>query len=304
MDDEAVRGRVRELEAGLARLEGLPEGERDRVLATFTELHELYGETLRRMVERVLTAGGVQLLARVSEDELVGAMLVLHGLQPPSPVDIQSSSASPNGEVAVTISGPRSAEQSPPPESPEQRCELCSEPLEERHGHVVDVSARELLCSCRPCTILFDRPQAGGDHFRRVSERCEQVTLDLTDEDLAALGVPVEVAFITRNGASGAITAFYPSPAGATESEVDEELWRELEERNPDLASIEPDVEALLVNRRHDARDYWALGVDQCYRLVGMVREHWSGFTGGDEVWSEIDRFFEELRDRSAVPAR
>ena len=43
--------------------------------------------------------------------------------------------------------------------------------------------------------------------------------------------------------------------------------------------------------------------IDQCFRLVGIIRMHWKGFTGGTAVWEEIDRFFADL-GRMARPAR
>ena len=30
-----------------------------------------------------------------------------------------------------------------------------------------------------------------------------------------------------------------------------------------------------------------------CFALVGLVRTHWRGITGGAEVWRELDTFFE-----------
>ncbi len=62
------------------------------------------------------------------------------------------------------------------------------------------------------------------------------------------------------------------------------------------LASLEDDVEALLVHRARGAREQWLVPVDACYRLVAVVRTHWKGFGGGERVWSEIAAFFDELR--------
>src|SRR5262249_28192005 len=95
------------------------------------------------------------------------------------------------------------------------------------------------------------------------------------------------------------VVAVYPSPAGATESALPLEAWDELVAENPGLANLEPDVEALLVNRVGAARDYFRVGIDQCYRLAGIIRTRWSGFSGGTAVWDEIGRFFEELKRRS-----
>ena len=57
-------------------------------------------------------------------------------------------------------------------------------------------------------------------------------------------------------------------------------------------ATLEPDVEALLVNRIGEARECYRVGIDECYKLVGLIRTHWRGLSGGQAVWDEIGRFF------------
>jgi hypothetical protein len=105
------------------------------------------------------------------------------------------------------------------------------------------------------------------------------------------------MAFFFANSRAGRVMAFYPSPAGPTESLLELDTWDEIERANPALADVEPDVEALLVNRARGARDYFVVPIDDCYRLVALIRTHWRGFTGGSEVWDEIAGFFGELRD-------
>jgi hypothetical protein len=90
---------------------------------------------------------------------------------------------------------------------------------------------------------------------------------------------------------------------GATESLLELEAWQQLEDDNPVLASMELDVEALLVMRARGARRQWLVPMDDCFTLVGLIRSHWRGLTGGREVWDEISRFFDEL-DRRSRPAR
>ena len=97
--------------------------------------------------------------------------------------------------------------------------------------------------------------------------------------------------------------AYYPGPAGATESALTLPAWQELERANPVLATLAPDVEALLVNRARGARRYYLVPIEDPYRLVAVIRTRWRGFTGGREVWEEIDHFFADL-DRRARPAR
>jgi len=98
----------------------------------------------------------------------------------------------------------------------------------------------------------------------------------------------------------------YPSPAGATESLLSLESWNEIATVNPELQQMEPDVEALLANRIGHARgfteaEYYLLPIDQCFKLVGLIRSQWRGFSGGTEVWQEIGNYFAELKRTASV---
>lgn len=179
-----------------------------------------------------------------------------------------------------------------------ERCELCGETLPSSHAHLVDVAQRTLACACRACGLLFDD---GRGRYRRVPERC--VRLDgfvLDDAAWAALGVPVDVAFFFHSTAAGRVVGFYPSPAGAVESLLPLDAWAAVAAANPVLATMEPDVQALLVNRIRGAQATWLVPIDACYRLVGLVRTQWRGLAGGSEVWAAIARFFDELAERPA----
>ena len=90
--------------------------------------------------------------------------------------------------------------------------------------------------------------------------------------------------------------AFYPSPAGAMESLLTLENWEALTRANPLLNELEPDVEALLINRVEQTRAYYMVPVDVCYRLVGLLRSTWKGLSGGQECRDALAAFFEELR--------
>jgi hypothetical protein len=188
-----------------------------------------------------------------------------------------------------------------PPRRPEARadpgrCELCSAELDEEHRHVVDVHRDAVLCACRGCAVLLDQRAAGGGHFRLVPERSRRVLgLELDEGTWAGLGVPVDVAFFRQSTAAGRPLAVYPSPLGPTEALPDAGTWADLLARSPALAAMAPDVEALLVRRRHGEQDLYVVPIDRCYALVGLVRRHWRGFGGGDEVWRRVDGFFSEL---------
>jgi hypothetical protein len=183
----------------------------------------------------------------------------------------------------------------------EEQCELCAEQIAPEHRHLLDLRDRRLLCACRACSILFDRSGAGGGHYRLVPDRAILLEgFELDDVTWQRLEIPVDMAFFFHSTAAGRAVAFYPSPLGATESLLELEAWDDLVTANPVLAELEPDVESLFVNRARGKREYWILPVDRCYELVGLVRTHWRGFGGGDELWAKLDEFFDERRRRAA----
>jgi hypothetical protein len=183
------------------------------------------------------------------------------------------------------------------PPVPVERCDLCKVAIGSEHPHLLEIASRRLLCSCPACAVLFSG--ASDAKFRRVPPRAEFLPdFCITDAQWESLYIPIGVAFLVRSSAVGGVVAVYPSPAGATESQLPTETWLALEESAPFLTELAPDVEALLVNRLNGARDHYLTSIDQCYRLVGLVRTHWRGFSGGTEVWDAIDRFFAELKER------
>jgi hypothetical protein len=192
----------------------------------------------------------------------------------------------------------------PPPTEQIQRCEMCTEPISEWHGHVVDVEGRGLMCTCRPCALLFTKEGAGGGRFRAVPERYRYAAdVPLAAATWDSIGIPVAMAFFFTNSALGQTVAFYPSPAGATESLLSLEAWADLLAATPTLADLLPDVEALLVHKGDSGFEFFAVPIDACYQLVGLVRMHWKGFDGGEEAWAAIHEFFAGLRERSELVA-
>jgi hypothetical protein len=183
-------------------------------------------------------------------------------------------------------------------------CELCGVAVAPEHRHLLDLDQRDLLCVCKACSLLFDADAAGGGHYKLVPDR--RVSLDdfaLDDVIWERLSIPVDMAFFFRNSREGRVMAYYPSPAGPTESLLGLEAWEEIEGANPALADMADDTEALLVNRATGARRHWLVPIEDCYALVGLIRTRWRGFSGGSEVWGEIDRFFDEL-DAKSTPSR
>lgn len=193
----------------------------------------------------------------------------------------------------------------PPPTDQVQRCEMCAEPIGEWHGHVVDIEGRGLMCTCRPCALLFTKEGAALGRYKAVPERYRHATdVPLAAATWDSIGIPVAMAFFFANSALGHTVAFYPSPAGATESLLSLDAWKDLLAATPALADVKPDVEALLVHKTDSGFECFLVPIDACYTLVGLVRMHWKGFDGGEEAWTAIHEFFDGLRERSelAVP--
>ncbi|HWF58465.1 MAG TPA: DUF5947 family protein [Candidatus Dormibacteraeota bacterium] len=188
---------------------------------------------------------------------------------------------------------------------PAERCELCSEglPPHPHHEHLLEPNQRQLLCSCTPCALLF--PAEAQRRFRRVPRRLLHLTdFEMTDAMWDSLAIPVNMAFLHTSIPSGDLHAYYPSPAGATASLLTLQGWTGLVETNPVLVTLEPDVEALLIHRVGDARDHFIAPIDRCYELVGLLRVHWRGLSGGTDVWQRVAEFFDSLREQARVHGR
>lgn len=184
-------------------------------------------------------------------------------------------------------------------QTPGERCELCGLALGGEHNHLLEQATGRICCACDPCAVLFEHRGEGQRYLRIPRDARRLENFDISDAQWNALLLPIDLAFFLESSRAARVAAYYPSPAGATESLLDLEAWREIASRNPALATMSPDVEALLVNRARGRRDYYIAPLDHCYKLTGLIRMHWHGLSGGDEVWQQIDKFFSELRDRS-----
>ncbi|MDT4915963.1 MAG: hypothetical protein QOH89_663 [Pseudonocardiales bacterium] len=184
--------------------------------------------------------------------------------------------------------------------APGERCEMCATQIGDEHSHVVNLASRGLMCTCRGCYLLFTAE--GADlNYRAVPDRYlsfGDFVLDGREWD--ELQIPVGLAFLFRNSVQERVIAFYPGPAGATESELPLEAWQNIVDRHPELALVRPDVEALLVRRTKGAADpCYLVPIDACYELVGTLRTMWRGFDGGQQARAAIEDFFVEVRRRS-----
>jgi Family of unknown function (DUF5947) len=182
-----------------------------------------------------------------------------------------------------------------------EACDFCRAPLAEIHQHVMECATRTLECACDACAILF----GGQDQkYRRVPRRTRYLPqFRMTDAQWSALMIPIGIAFLFRRDASGKIAALYPSPAGPVESRLTLDAWEEIAKDNPEIRSMETDVEGLLIYRVGSASEHYIIPIDECFKLVGIIRMNWKGFSGGMLVWQEIGKFLERLKQRSTTRA-
>jgi hypothetical protein len=179
-----------------------------------------------------------------------------------------------------------------------EHCELCSIALPPEHRHLLETGKRRIACACDACGLRF--ADVVGGRFQLIPRDVRSLPdFQLTDGEWEMLSLPIDLAFFFRHGPEGKIVALYPSPAGATESLLSLEAWESLVAENPVLRELQPDVEALLVNRAGERRAYYLVPIDVCFELVGLIRLHWRGLSGGEEVWREIDKFFVRLEEKS-----
>ncbi len=181
-----------------------------------------------------------------------------------------------------------------------ERCSMCAVAIPPEHQHLVDTADRSIRCACRACHLLFSEPGAAGGRYRQIPGSYRSVVgFELGEGEWAELQIPVSLAFFFRHSGLDRVVAFYPGPAGATESLLPLDAWAAIGARHPELAELEDDVEAVIVRRTADGAAAFVVPIDRCYELTGRLRMTWTGFDGGAEAHAEIDRFFDELRART-----
>jgi Family of unknown function (DUF5947) len=145
--------------------------------------------------------------------------------------------------------------------------------------------------------------QVGRARYRAVPDRYRSdAGHPLTVAEWDALEIPVGLAFFLRRSAGGDTTAFYPSPAGATECRLDLEAWARIAAGHPLLTAAADDVEAILISRGGQDQETavtFLVPIDACYELAGRMRLLWRGFDGGAEARDAVSSFLGRVRERA-----
>lgn len=186
---------------------------------------------------------------------------------------------------------------SQPAAEAEERCDLCGIEVPPKHEHLLHLSERRILCVCATCWAQ----RSGDPELRPTGSRVAWLEdFSMPDDLWARLEVPIGLAFFMFSSSVDAMVAMYPSPAGATESELELSAWEDLRAANPVLESLEPDAEALVVNRISDPPQFAIAPIDECYGLVGAIKVNWEGISGGAAIEREVPAFFDRLRARTS----
>jgi hypothetical protein len=178
-------------------------------------------------------------------------------------------------------------------------CDLCGIGIPSDHRHLLALSERRIVCACEACWAM----RSGEGDYRPTGNRTLWLPeLDVPDDLWASFQIPIGLAFFMASTVTACVVAMYPSPGGATESELHFDSWSRMRELNPVLEGLEPDIEGLIVNRLVDPAAYVIAPIDRCYELTGTIKAHWEGISGGSGVEVAVGEFFHALRAR-AVPA-
>jgi Family of unknown function (DUF5947) len=193
----------------------------------------------------------------------------------------------------------RPTSRTPPPQSADtEACDLCGIGIPKDHRHLLALSERRIVCACEACWAM----RAGEGDYRPTGNRTVWLPgLEVPDDLWASFQIPIGLAFFMESTVTACVVAMYPSPAGATESELHFDTWSRMRELNPVLDGLEPDIEGLIANRLSDPPDYVIAPIDRCYELTGTIKAHWEGISGGSAVQGAVERFFEQLREKATA---
>ena len=147
---------------------------------------------------------------------------------------------------------PRTAER-----EAQEHCDLCSEPIPPEHRHLLDLETRELRCACRraACCSTARAPAAGTTPGPRPAAAAGR--LRARRRAWEELRIPVDMAFFFHRARGRARRRLLPGADGRDRVAARAARLGGDRGRQPRARGMEPDVEALLVNRARGARDSW-----------------------------------------------
>ncbi len=206
---------------------------------------------------------------------------------------VRPGTATRTGAAEGSEQSGRFAQEADPASAREERCDLCSTTIAADHRHLLNLAERRIECVCESCWAL----RSGDAEYRPTGGRTLWLPeLEIPEDLWASFQIPIGLAFFMESSVAGCVVALYPSPGGATESELHFSSWSRMIELNPILAELEADIEGLIVNRLSDPPVYSIAPIDRCYELTGTIKLNWEGISGGPRVQEAVSSFFDELQ--------
>jgi hypothetical protein len=263
-----------------------PSEMREEARELVREVLSFHGEAIKLIAE-ALQSESPALLTKLRENALVASVLDLHDVVPAA-----APAATPLLPATTLVrKKPSRDEKKQEQQQQHSRCDLCGVGIDGAHTHLLAAgTSRDMRCACVACAVLFE--SNGITKYRRIPDRARLAAVANGWWD--ALGLPIGMAFVIA-GESGGASAWYPSPLGATESKIPPHVWREIVAQYSGLGDLEPEVEAIIVERLSPQTTQFFVGIDRCWALVARIRAAWQGMTGGPAVREEVTQFFREL---------
>jgi hypothetical protein len=173
-------------------------------------------------------------------------------------------------------------------------CDVCAQPVDRGHAHLIELGVRAVLCACGRCAA-----DPGARH-RVVPDRVRvDPRFAITSERWAELGLPAGLASIHRDSLRDRAIVGAIGPGGITDAELSPDAWRAIRDATSLVHDLEDDVEALLVAapRDGDRMSCRLVPITSVYRIVGELRRRrGDGERAIAAFLAEIDR-----RDRGGA---
>ena len=170
--------------------------------------------------------------------------------------------------------------------------------LAAEHSHLVEPASRQLVCSCDACSILFS-----GQQSRAISTGSQRRRV--------LAGLPTDRCPMGRSTSTDQPGLFHDKHAGRPRARLLPESGRghRIAPGARGLARLgggEPDPRPTRAGCRSTPGQSDEQGsrvlprpIDECYKLVGLIRANWRGLSGGSGSLGGSGQFFTRLKKRS-----
>jgi hypothetical protein len=176
-----------------------------------------------------------------------------------------------------------------------KHCDVCGMVVEFQPSYLVHPASRRLMFCCETCATNL--VGGGSGKYRRVPKSVQILAdLKMSDAQWDSLSLPINLAFLYYSSPDRGVLVVCPSASGPNEIALPAPQWEDLVRDNPILRTFQPDVEGLLINRVGPTRRYFRAPIDQCFKLTAFIKDHWSGVTGGVDIWRKLEWCFDRWK--------